>query len=108
METKEPFCCPHCGKKLPVSIIMKIKREHVFECPFCGGAIVPKKTKSFTWGYVIGFLSFVIPQQIVLSLEQDIVLAFLIGILHVVVTFGLVSLYLYLNTKFIKATSFFI
>lgn len=107
METKEPFSCPHCGEKLPFKIIMKVKNGHEFECPFCGESMVPLKTKSFTWGYMIGFLSFAVPQQIVYYLHQDIVLSFLIGFLHAVTAFGLVSLYLYFNTKFIKATSFF-
>lgn len=108
METKEPFSCPHCGKKLPFRLILKVKNEHVFECPYCGGAVVPKKTKSFAWGYVIGFLSFAVPQQIVFYLHQDILLAFLIGFLHALTAFVLVSLYLYFHTKFIKASSFFI
>ncbi len=108
METNEPFCCPHCERKMPFRLIMKVKKDHVFECPYCEGGVVPKKTKSFAWGYVLGFLSFVIPQQIVFYLHEDIVLAFLIGFLHFVVAFGLVSLYLYLNTEFIKARTFFI
>jgi len=108
METEEPFCCPHCERKLPFRLIMKVKNEHVIDCPFCGESVVPKKTKSFTWGYVIGFLSFVVPEQIVFYLHEDIVMAFLIGFLHALTAFGLVSLYLYCNTKFIKATSFFI
>ncbi len=87
-------------------LILKVKNEHEFECPFCGGGVVPKKTKSFAWGYGIGFLSFAIPQQIVLYLHRDFWLAFLIGTLHAVTAFFLVSLYLYLHTRFIKASSY--
>jgi len=106
MDKKEPFTCPHCDKKLPFRIIMKVKNGHEFECPHCEGVVVPLKTKSFTWGYVIGFLSFAIPQQIVFYLHQDIIMAFLIGILHSVTSFALVSIYLYCNTEFVKPSSF--
>jgi hypothetical protein len=103
MEKKESFTCPHCEQKLPFRVILKVKNDHAFECPICRRAVVPHKTKSFTWGYVIGFLSFAIPQQIVFYLHQDNVLAFLIGFLHAVTAFGLLSLYFYFNTKFSKA-----
>lgn len=106
MDKKEPFICPHCGKKLPFRIILKIKNGHKFNCSHCGEVIVPLKTKSFTWGYVIGFLSFVVPQQIVFYLHQDFMLSFLIGLLHTIVAFGLVSLYLYFCTEFVKPSSF--
>tara|TARA_R110002096_G_scaffold419420_1_gene624062 strand:- start:267 stop:635 length:369 start_codon:yes stop_codon:yes gene_type:complete len=103
MEKKESFTCPHCEQKLPFRVILKVKKDHVFTCPLCREAVVPQKTKSFTWGYIIGLLSFALPQQIVFYLHQDNVLAFLIGFLHAVTAFGLLSLYFYFNTKFSKA-----
>jgi hypothetical protein len=75
----------------------------VIECPLCGKSVAPQRTKSFTWGYLIVFLSFALPQQIVYYLHLDNVLAFLIGLFHAVTAFGLVSLYFYSNTKFSKA-----
>ena len=103
MEKKESFTCPHCEEKLPFRMLLIVKNDHTFKCPLCGEALVPHKTKSFTWGYIIGFLSFALPQQIVFYLHQDNGLAFLIGILHAVTAIGLVSLYFYFNTKFSKA-----
>jgi biotin transporter BioY len=103
MEKKESFTCPHCEEKLPFRVILKVKKDHVFECPLCGGSVAQQKTKSFTSGYIIGFLSFALPQQVVFYLHQDNILAFLIGFLHAVTAFGLVSLYFYFNTKFSKA-----
>jgi len=105
MDSKKTFVCPHCSKKLPFRNIMKVKNGHEFNCPNCGEAIVPLKTKSFTWGFVIGFLAFAVPQQIIFHLHQDIVLAFLIGILNAVTAFVLVSIYLYCNTVFVKPSS---
>tara|TARA_R110001599_G_scaffold221395_4_gene419991 strand:- start:5849 stop:6232 length:384 start_codon:yes stop_codon:yes gene_type:complete len=103
MKKKESSTCPHCEKTLPFRVILKVKKDHVLECPLCGKSVAPQRTKSFTWGYIIGFLSFALPQQIVFYLHQDNVLAFLIGFLHAVTAFGLVSLYFYYNTKFSKA-----
>ena len=105
MEKKESFTCPHCKEKLPFRMLLIVKNDHTFKCPLCGEALVPHKTKSFTWGYIIGFLSFALPQQVVFYLHQDIILAFLIGFLHAVTAFGLVSLYFYFNTKFSKANA---
>ncbi|MBI0397984.1 hypothetical protein [Cyclobacterium marinum] len=103
MKKKESFTCPYCEKKLSFRVILKEKKDHVLECPLCGKSVAPQKTKSFTWGYIIGFLSFALPQQIVFYLHQDNDLAFLIGFLHAVTAFGLVSLYFYFYTKFSKA-----
>src|SRR5690606_13671771 len=103
---KKPFSCPHCAKTFPFWMILKVKKRHKFECPNCGGVVVPLRTKSFTWGFVIGFLSFALPHQIIIYLNQDIVLAFLIGLLHAIVTFGLVSLYLFCTTIFVKPSSY--
>ena len=103
MKKKESFTCPYCEKKLSFRVILKGKKDHSFECLLCGEAVVPQKIKSFSWGYIIGFMSFALPQQIVFYLHQDNVLAFLIGFLHAVTTFVLVSLYFYFNTKFSKA-----
>jgi DNA-directed RNA polymerase subunit RPC12/RpoP len=105
MEIKESFICPHCRKKLPFRLILKVKSGHAFNCPYCGEGMVPLKTKSFTWGYMIGFLSFAIPQQIVFYFHQDFMLSFLIGLLHAIIVFGLVSLYLFYSTEFVKPSS---
>lgn len=106
MDTKELFVGPHCRIKLPFRLILKVKSGYAFNCPYCGEVMVPLKTKSFTWGYIIGFLSFVFPHQIVIYLNQDFMLSFLIGLLHSVTAFGLDSLYLYYSTKFVKPSSF--
>jgi len=82
-------------------MILKVKKNHVVECLLCGRALVSQKTKSFTLRYIIGFLSFALPQQIEFYLHEDFGMAFLIGFLHALTAFGLVSLYLYANTKFI-------
>ncbi|WP_339711862.1 hypothetical protein [Cyclobacterium amurskyense] len=105
MKKKESFTCPYCEKKLSFRVIIKGKKDHVLECPFCGKSVAPQRTKSFTWGYIIGFVSFTLPQQIVFYLHQDNVLAFLIGIFHAVTAIGLVSLYFYSYTKFSKANA---
>ena len=91
---------------MPFRFFLKVKSGHEFECPHCGEVMVPLKTKSFIWGYTIGFLSFVIPQHIVFYLHQDFMLSFLIGLLHSITAFGLVSLYLYYSTEFVKPSSF--
>lgn len=104
METKEKFQCPHCKKKLPFFFVVKIKSDHEFECPNCGNTIVPESTKSFVWGYVLGFLSFVVPAQLLLYLYNDFLLAFMVSIMSALTVIFFIALYVYSNTILTKST----
>jgi len=103
MEKEENFQCPHCCVKLPFIYVVKIKNDHEFDCPHCGGTIVPEKTKSFLWGYVLGFLAFVVPAQITLYLYDDIVLTFVVSTMCSLTVIFLISVYIYSNTRLTKS-----
>ena len=83
--------------------VVKIKNDHEFDCPSCGESLVPEKTKSFTWGYIIGFLAFVVPAQIMLYLYDDIVLAMLAGTACGMTAIFTIALYVYSNTRLTKS-----
>jgi predicted RNA-binding Zn-ribbon protein involved in translation (DUF1610 family) len=103
MERKESFQCPHCRTKLPFFFVAKIKNDHEFECPNCGETLVPEKTKSFLWGYVLGFLAFVVPGQILLYLYDDFVLAFMASTICALTAIFLIAVYIYSNTSLNKS-----
>ena len=103
MERKEKFECPHCKMKLPFFFVIKIKTDHEFDCLYCGEKMVPERSKSFTWGYVIGFLSFVLPAQILRYLNQDFVVVFLVALLFGLVSVFFVASYVYTTTHLIKS-----
>lgn len=103
MKKTESFQCPHCWRKLPFSFVVKIKNDHEFECPNCREMLVPEKTKSFLWGYVLGFLSFVVPAQVLLYLYDDITLAFSVSAVCAMVAILLIALYVYSNTSLTKS-----
>jgi DNA-directed RNA polymerase subunit RPC12/RpoP len=104
MERKEKFECPHCKKKLPFFFVTKIKADHVFDCLYCGEKIIPESSKSFTWGYVIGFLSFVLPAQFLHYLNHNFLVSFLAALLFGLVSVFLVASYVYTTTDLIKST----
>jgi hypothetical protein len=58
---------------------MNVNNKYVIECPQSGEGAVLKTSRSFVWGYVLGVLNFVIPQQIVFYLQQDNAMALLVG-----------------------------
>jgi|SRR5690554_6542356 len=103
MKKTESFQCPNCGTKLPFSFVVKIKNDHEFDCPNCGAALVPEKTKPFLWGYVIGFLAFVVPAQVLLYQYDDIALAFSVSAVCTLVAILFVALYVYSNTNLTKS-----
>lgn len=103
MEMKEKFECPHCKKKLPFFFVTKIKADHAFDCLYCGEKIIPERSKSFTWGFVIGFLSFVIPAQTLLYLNHNFLVSFLVALLFGLVSVFFVASYVYTTTHLIKS-----
>ena len=104
MEKKEKFGCPHCKMKLPFFFVTKIKTDHAFDCPNCGEKIIPERSKSFTWGYVIGFLSFVIPAQTLRYLNHNFLVSFLAALLIGLVSVFFVASYVYTTTHLKKST----
>ena len=104
MEMKEKFECPHCKKKLPFFFVTKIKADHAFDCLNCGKKIITERSKSFTWGYVIGFLSFVIPAQTLLYFNHNFLVSFLVALLFGLVSVFFVASYVYTTTHLIKST----
>lgn len=62
----------------------------------------PKTTKTWTWGSIIGFLSVVLPAQLILYITDNIVMAMLIGITTGSISVFSVALYVYNKTKLTK------
>jgi hypothetical protein len=102
MEKKEKSECPYCKKKLPFSYVIKIKNDHSFECPNCCEIISPETTKSFTSGYILGFLGFIIPAKVLLYFYDGFFFAFLGGLMSGITVIFLISLYVYYNTILTK------
>jgi DNA-directed RNA polymerase subunit RPC12/RpoP len=105
MDRKEKFKCPHCKKKLHFFFVVKIKSDHEFECQYCGKSMVPVSSKSFAWGYGIGFFAFVIPAQILLYFNHDFLFAFFVTMVSGLLSVSLIGLYVYMTTSLVKSTS---
>lgn len=105
MDRKEKFECPHCKKKLPFLFVVKIKSDHEFESQYCGKSMVPVSSKSFAWGYGIGFFAFVIPAQILLYFNHDFLFAFFVAMTSGLLSVSLIGLYVYTTTSLVKSTS---
>ena len=98
----ESFTCPNCKRKLPFKYVLKIANNHEFKCPKCSAVLKPRSTKSWAWGAVIGFLSVVIPAQLYLMVDDNIVVAILIGLMLGSTSVFLIALLVYRNTYLTK------
>jgi hypothetical protein len=102
---KGKFECPHCKMKSPFFFVTKIKTDHAFDCLNSGEKIVPESSKSFAWGYGIGFFAFVIPAQILLYFNHDFLFAFFVAMVSGLLSVFLIGLYVYTTTSLVKSTS---
>ena len=94
----ESFTCPNCKRKLPFKYVLKIANNHEFKCPKCETVLKPRPTKSWAWGAVMGFLSVVIPAQLYLMVDDNIVVAMLIGLMLGSTSVFFIALFVYSNT----------
>ncbi len=94
---------PELQKEITLLFCDQDKTDHAFDCLNCGEKIIPERSKSFTWGYVIGFLSFVILAQTLLYLNHDFLVSFLLALLFGLVSVFFVATYIYTTTHLIKS-----
>ena len=95
---------PALQKEITLLFLVKIKSDHEFECQYCGKSMVPVSSKSFAWGYGIGFFAFVIPAQILLCLNHDFLFAFFVAMTSGLLSVSLIGLYVYTTTSLVKST----
>lgn len=98
------FTCPVCSNKLPFREVFRFNKGHVLQCPDCDSKLRPANVKSWNFGFVIGFLGFVVPAELVRYHWDSVMLAALIGVTTGGFAILTVALFTYLNTDFIEAT----
>ena len=96
------FRCPNCEAKIPFKELFQFKKNHKTECNNCGTVLVPKKPKSWNWGFFFGFVSFIIPAKIVLHFHDSFLIAALVGGFFAIITILIIALYTYSTAEFIK------
>ena len=95
-----PFTCPCCGFKIPLKELVIFRKDHVTLCGSCSASLTPVNGKSFHWGFVFGFLGFLIPAEIIKMLNHSPILAFCCGVAGSIIVISLVALYVRKTTVF--------
>lgn len=94
------FSCPKCQTKIPFSEVFNFKKDHITKCTNCNSELAPKNSKSWNFGFFIGFLGVVIPAYAILHFYNSFFAAALVGLITGVLAIISVALYTYLTTKF--------
>lgn len=97
------YQCPNCQEKIPLDIKILIKNKNIETiCNNCNTSLKAKKTVNWNTGYIIGFLSVIIPGYLSLFFKKPFSFALLFSLSSASIVFTLFILYLYLTTEFIK------
>ena len=72
---------PKFKTKVPFMEVIKFKTNHVTICSSCGLGIVPKNIKSWNFGFLVGFVSVVIPAFLILRYYNNFPFAMIVGIM---------------------------
>lgn len=97
------YQCPKCKKKIPLDIrVLIFNRNLETICKNCGEQLKAKKPIKWNVGFLIGFISFGIPAQLILFFKRDFLLAASVGLLSATILIVLFILYIYKTTEFIE------
>ena len=97
------YQCPNCEAKLPLDIKTLIKNKNIETiCNNCNTSLKAKKTVNWNTGYIIGFLSVIIPGYLSFFFKKPFGFALLLSLLSASIVLSLFILYLYVTTEFIK------
>ena len=101
MEIKENnFSCPKCGQKISIKELFNFKKGHETICPRCNEYLMPEKSKSWNWGFFIGFISVIIPGKICLYFFDSFILLMLTGLLIGSIAIICIAYFVYKTTIF--------
>ena len=83
--------------------VFKFKVNHVTLCSNCDLSIVPKNIKSWNSGFLVGFVSVVIPAFLILRYYNNFPVAIIVGAVAGSMGIFSMALYTYLTTEFEEA-----
>ncbi|SFA44180.1 hypothetical protein SAMN04488511_10448 [Pedobacter suwonensis] len=100
---KNTFVCPKCNNNIPWTEMLQFKKGHETVCSNCKTHLVTKNPVSFSWGFLLGFLGFIVPAKTISYLYDNILLAFICGVSGATLIILILLIYLYNTTEFIEA-----
>jgi len=101
-ENKEmkAFICPSCKHALPSKELFSFRKNHITICRHCSSHLEPVNGKSFYWGFVLGFIGFLIPAELLKLFFDSLLLSFVGGLFGGLFTILLVALFIRKRTFF--------
>lgn len=94
------FHCDKCNAKVSFWETFKLKREYVTKCKVCGVSLYPVKTAAFNWMFVLGFVSVILPAEIMYRLTANLTKTFAIATFFALIAIFAVAYYTYKTTEF--------
>ncbi|CAM3861001.1 hypothetical protein AQAU111925_10065 [Aquirufa aurantiipilula] len=99
MREKSYFTCDNCHNKISFWETFKTNKNSKTICNFCNTELHPIKTISFNWSFFIGFISTVIPAEIVLKYYNSVPIAFFVALCGGILSVLGIAFYTYKSTE---------
>ena len=94
------FSCDKCHEKLSYKELFKLNKNSTTTCKSCNARLYPVRTISFNWAFFIGFVSTVVPAEIILNTSNNLTHAFIVALTGGVLAISGIALYTYNSTEF--------
>lgn len=96
---KNNFSCDRCGAKLSYKELLKFNKNSPTNCKSCQTTLYPIKTLPFNWAFLIGFVSTVMPAEIIFNTTNSLTSAFAVALIGGILAILGIAIYTYLSTE---------
>jgi hypothetical protein len=97
---KNNFSCDRCSAKLSYKELFKINKNSTTICESCHTRLYPVKTIPFNWTFFIGFVSTVVPAEIIFNTTNNQTQAFTFALVGGILAILGIAIYTYQSTEF--------
>jgi hypothetical protein len=97
---KNNFSCDRCLAKISYKELLNFNINSTTICKSCHTTLYPVKTIPLNWAFFIGFVSTVVPAEIIFNTTNRITYAFTAALAGGILAILGIAIYTYLSTEF--------